>query len=82
MQTLTLEDTRRLPAPGSSPDETAMHTDMAAFGQILQSNQYLNSFGYAKVLALVENALGTDPHGYRAEFLKLVRNAQAIDGSR
>ncbi len=31
VQTLTVQDTHRLPAPGASPDETAMHTDMEAW---------------------------------------------------
>ncbi len=67
-----------------SPDGTDYRfaAGVAAFGQILRGNENLGSFGYADVLALVEAAVGADPGGYRAEFLKLVRNAQAIDGSR
>ncbi len=52
---------------------------VAAFGQLLRENEHLEEFGYADILALAEPALGNDRFGYRTEFLKLVRNAKAID---
>ena len=51
---------------------------VAAFGQLLRENEQLRSFGYDQVVALAEPAVGDDPQGYRAEFLKLVRNAKAL----
>jgi Ca-activated chloride channel homolog len=55
---------------------------VAGFGQILRSNPILGAYTYDQVLALAEPAMGEDPFGYRAEFVKLVRNAKAIHGSR
>lgn len=55
---------------------------VAAFGQRLRGNEHLGDYGYDEILAAARGALGADPHGYRAEFLKLVANAKALDGSR
>jgi Ca-activated chloride channel homolog len=55
---------------------------VAGFGQILRSNPILSAYTYDQVLALAEPAIGEDPFGYRAEFVKLVRNAKAVNGAR
>ena len=51
---------------------------VAGFGMILRDSPLRGSFGYADVLALAEPAIGDDTGGYRREFIKLVRNAQAL----
>jgi Ca-activated chloride channel family protein len=53
-------------------------TAVAAFGQVLRGNPEVEGFTFDRVLALAEGAIGDDPFGYRAEFLKLVRNAQVL----
>lgn len=71
-----------------TPERSAASRDyrfaaaVAAFGQILRANEHLGEFGYGEVIAMAQEALGEDPFGYRAEFLKLVRNAQALSGTR
>ncbi|MFO1489733.1 MAG: von Willebrand factor type A domain-containing protein [Kiritimatiellia bacterium] len=54
---------------------------VAAFGQRLRGTTHLGSYSYDQILALAEPARGDDPLGYRAEFLKLVRNAKALAGN-
>ncbi|MEZ5575853.1 MAG: VWA domain-containing protein [Candidatus Competibacteraceae bacterium] len=54
-------------------------TAVAGFGQILRGGRYTRDFGYDEVLALARTARGGDPHGYRGEFLTLVRLARSLD---
>jgi Ca-activated chloride channel homolog len=54
---------------------------VAAFGQILRGGRYTGKFGYDGVLALARGARGTDPYGYRGEFLGLVSTAAALSGT-
>ncbi|MDY6992667.1 MAG: DUF3520 domain-containing protein, partial [Pseudomonadota bacterium] len=51
---------------------------VAAFGQLLRQNKYLESFTYEDVRALAQPALGADPFGYRHEFMELVRLAEDL----
>ncbi len=53
---------------------------VAAFGQKLRGTDQTTSFGYDKVMEIATAARGTDPYGYRAEFLSLVRLATALEG--
>ena len=52
---------------------------VAAFGQLLRGGEYLDDYRYTDVLALAGQARGADPHGYRGEFVGLVRLADALD---
>jgi len=51
---------------------------VAAFGQLLRGGEYLDGFGYTEVIALASGARGSDPSGYRGEFLGLLRTAEAL----
>ena len=51
---------------------------VAAFGMLLRDSPYKGDSSYARVLSWAEEARGTDPSGYRQEFLDLVRKAQAV----
>ena len=52
---------------------------VAGFGQLLRGGRYTASFGYDDVLALARAARGSDPFGYRGEFLTLVGLAKSLD---
>jgi Ca-activated chloride channel family protein len=54
---------------------------VAGFGQILRGGEYTGSFGLADAERLAAAARGDDAHGYRGEFLGLVRTADALSGS-
>lgn len=60
----------------ASPD-VRFSIAVAAFGQLLKGQPYLQSFGYDDVIALAQTAKGDDPFGYRAEFVNLVRLAKS-----
>ncbi len=56
--------------------DTSFATSVAAFGQILKGGQYTGDFSYDDVIALAQQGKGTDPFGYRAEFINMVRLAK------
>jgi Ca-activated chloride channel family protein len=57
--------------------EVRFSTAVAAFGQLLRGDPYLEKFGYDEVIALANGAKGNDSFGYRAEFVNLARLAKS-----
>jgi Ca-activated chloride channel family protein len=55
---------------------------VAAFGQKLRDEDQTANFGYDRILEIANAARGTDPFGYRAEFLSLVRLASSLGGNK
>jgi len=53
---------------------------VAAFGQKLRGTDQVASYGYDDITRIATAARGTDPFGYRSEFLSLVRLASALSG--
>jgi len=58
-----------------APAEARFAVAVAAFGQLLRGDPYLEDYSYDDVLALAQPARGADEFGYRAEFVQLVRLA-------
>ncbi len=54
---------------------------VAAFGQYLRGGTALNGFTLADIVTLASGAKGEDASGYRAEFIGLVKLAQALSGA-
>ena len=54
---------------------------VAGFGQQLRGGEYLEDFDYNAVLQLARSSRGSDPNGYRGEFIQLVQLAQSVDGT-
>jgi Ca-activated chloride channel family protein len=52
---------------------------VAAFGQKLRDGDQVAGFGYDRITEIATAARGSDPFGYRAEFLSLVRLASVLD---
>ena len=55
---------------------------VAGFGQLLRGGRYLEHFDYSDVLRLAAGSRGQDSHGYRAEFMQLVKVADSLAGGR
>ncbi|MEQ1942835.1 VWA domain-containing protein [Mesorhizobium sp. VNQ89] len=53
---------------------------VAAFGQKLRGTDQVASYSYDDIMKIATAARGTDPFGYRSEFLSLVRLASALSG--
>ncbi|MBP6583470.1 MAG: DUF3520 domain-containing protein, partial [Chromatiaceae bacterium] len=54
---------------------------VAAFGQYLRGSAALNGFTLVDILNLTNGAKGEDASGYRAEFIGLIKLAQALQGA-
>ena len=59
------------------PEDVRFSIAVAAFGQMLRGEPFTGGFGFDDVIALAQTARGSDPFGYRAEFLNLVRLAKS-----
>jgi Ca-activated chloride channel family protein len=66
---LDLEDTS---------DNFRFSASIAEFGLILRDSEYLEDGSIEQVIALAKGARGEDEEGYRSEFLKLVKLADAL----
>jgi len=66
--------------PRALRQDVAFSTAVAGFAQLLQGGEFAGSLTYDDVFRQAQGAQGEDPHGYRAEFLQLVRRAQGIVG--
>jgi len=53
---------------------------VAGFGMLLRGSPHRGTVDFDTVLTLAERGLGTDPEGYRAEFIDLVRRARQLRG--
>jgi Ca-activated chloride channel family protein len=79
------ESSRLIEAPLTDSDfntggstELRFAAAVAAFGQKLRGGRYLEGFGYDDIEQLARAARGGDPHGYRGEFMQLVKLAGAL----
>ncbi len=86
-----LEDTSRLIEVAVNDDNVSYEkasvnfrfaAAVAEWGLLLKNSRYKAEAGYAQVLALAGNALGTDPEGRRAEFIRLVKIAQQLSSTK
>ena len=53
---------------------------VAGFGLLLRDSQHKGNLTYAAVLELAQAGLGSDEHGYRAEFVEMIRRAKTLRG--
>lgn len=53
---------------------------VAAFAQKLRATDAMSSYTYGSILGLATAAKGSDPYGYRSEFLTMVRLAKSMSG--
>jgi len=51
---------------------------VASFGMLLRGSEHKGTGSYGAVLEIAESAKGADKHGYRAEFVEIVRRAEAL----
>lgn len=65
-------------AAGEAGPEARFGIAIAGFGQLLRGSDYLGDWGYADAIQLANGAKGTDPYGYRAEAVTLMRLAESL----
>jgi Ca-activated chloride channel family protein len=69
---------RRGAADARPSDDFRFAAAVAAFGMLLRDSPYKGGATFEAVEASARAGLGRDPHGHRAEFLKLVRTAGSL----
>ncbi len=67
-----------LPAASQATDDFRFAAAVSGFGHLLRQSQYRENMSYDDVITLAQGSLGEDKHGYRREFVELVRNAKAV----
>jgi Ca-activated chloride channel family protein len=68
----------RADAAGAASANLRWAAAVAAFGLVLRDSEHKGEASFDLVEGLAEGALGDDPHGDRAEFVELVRQAAAL----
>jgi len=61
---------------GETTDRYRFSAAVAAFGMILRESKYRGTATTEEVITLASGARGSDPDGYRAEFIRLVQSAR------
>lgn len=69
----------RVPSLDQANAEVRFAAAAAAYGQKLRGSSFVKDYPWLAVEALASGARGTDPNGERAEFLRLVKLAGALD---
>ncbi len=62
----------------ASSDDLRFAASVAGFGQLLKGGTFTGEWSYADALELARRARGSDPRGYRAEFIHLIELAQSL----
>jgi Ca-activated chloride channel family protein len=55
---------------------------VAAFGMILRNSEYKGEANLAQVKTMAESNKGTDPNGYRKDFVELLKKAEVLLGNK
>ncbi len=61
---------------GETTDRYRFSAAVASFGMILRNSKYRGTATIDEVISLASGARGTDPDGYRAEFIRLVQSSK------
>ncbi|MDB4662143.1 VWA domain-containing protein [Verrucomicrobiales bacterium] len=59
-----------------SSEDFRFASAVALFGMKLRDNDSVRNVRLPEIIDLAESGIGTDPHGYRAEFIKLLKAAK------
>jgi Ca-activated chloride channel family protein len=62
----------------AAPRDIRFAVAVAGFAQLLRNDAEVGELTYKEVAATAEAARGDDPHGWRAEFVQLVRLAESV----
>jgi Ca-activated chloride channel family protein len=65
----------------AASDDFQFAAGVAGFGLLLRDSQYKGNLTYDAVAELAQGGLGEDKHGYRAEFVDIVRQAESVSGN-
>lgn len=64
--------------PEKTSENFRFSAAVAEFGLLLRQSKFMQNGNFDQVRSLAKSATGTDPNGYRTEFLQLVEAAQTL----
>ncbi|THB76642.1 MAG: VWA domain-containing protein [Desulfobulbaceae bacterium] len=76
---LLLKTVHNQQSGNETSDDFRFAAAVAGYSMLLRKSDHLSTFTWEDCLALIRNARGDDPEGYRAEFLQLVEKSQLLD---
>ena len=67
-----------VPVPIKASENAALGfaSAVAEFGLVLRDSEFKGASSFSEALALAQRFKGDDPHGHRAEFIRLIRGRQ------
>jgi len=65
---------------GGASDDFRFASAVASFGMVLRNSPHCGELNLSAVEEFAAGATGKDPHGYRAEFVEMIRRAKQIRG--
>lgn len=74
----TLIETPIIAGADNAGVEEQFAAAIAGFGQLLREDKYLGDWTYSDAISLANGAKGSDPYGYRAEAVTLMRLAESL----
>ncbi len=66
------------PITATDASDAGFAAAMAGFGHLLRDSTYVGDWSYTDAIALANATRGSDPFGYRAEAIQLLRLAQSL----
>jgi Ca-activated chloride channel homolog len=66
---------------GQASDDFRFASAVASYGMLLRQSKHGGNSTFAATAEIAEAAKGKDEHGYRAEFIELVKKAQKLRGN-
>lgn len=79
--TTPVTNAQEIPSFGAATDDQRFSVAVAAFGQKLRDADATANMDWNKIIEIATAARGSDPFGYRSEFLSLARLASAVSSS-
>ncbi len=67
---------------GEAPNDLQFASSVALYGMLLRGSRHCGEANWDAVLEIATAAQGEDTHGYRAEFLQMVRETQELQPKR
>ena len=71
-----------VPEQTPSRPELGFAAAVAEFGMLLRHSEFRGSSSFSEALALAQRFKGDDPHGHRAEFIRLIGAAEGVGQMR
>jgi Ca-activated chloride channel family protein len=75
-KTLVIENNQIAFAEAS--ENTRFAAAVASYGLLIRNSEYKGATSYDQIIIWAENSMTFDPHGYRTEFISLVKEAKTL----